>query len=350
MNLVRFSLGALMTVGALATAMAVEAPVTAELVGAVVKIGDGAKHNAFTDLVRFKDQWYCAYREGDKHVSENGKLRILRSADGEKWESAGLLEHSIYDLRDAALSVMPDGRLMILGGAQQATENSHPTGTVVSFSKDGAEWTPPELVLPLGQWLWRVTWHGDKAYGIAYKAGAGGKYSLQSTADGLHYEEIPMDQAPPTGGYLTEARIRFDADGNAYCLQRRDGPAKTALWGKAPPPYRDWQWQDMGLYFGGPNFIETPAGDFIGAGRIIDDSAHTDVTWIDPASGQMVSLLQLPSGGDCSYPGMVWHDDLLWLTYYSSHEGKTSVYLAKVKVAKKQGEPEFFRRAAARGR
>ncbi len=29
---------------------------------------------------------------------------------------------------------------------------------------------------------------------------------------------------------------------------------------------------------------------------------------------------------------MVWHDGLLWMSYYSSHEGKTSIYLAKIKV------------------
>jgi hypothetical protein len=27
---------------------------------------------------------------------------------------------------------------------------------------------------------------------------------------------------------------------------------------------------------------------------------------------------------------MVWHEGLLWLSYYSSHEEKTSIYLAKV--------------------
>jgi len=43
-------------------------------------------------------------------------------------------------------------------------------------------------------------------------------------------------------------------------------------------------------------------------------------------------LLELPSGGDCSYPGMVFFEDHLYVTYYSSHEGKTSIYLAKVKI------------------
>ena len=41
-------------------------------------------------------------------------------------------------------------------------------------------------------------------------------------------------------------------------------------------------------------------------------------------------VLTLPSGGDTSYPGMVWHEKLLWMSYYSSHESKTSIYLAKI--------------------
>jgi hypothetical protein len=42
--------------------------------------------------------------------------------------------------------------------------------------------------------------------------------------------------------------------------------------------------------------------------------------------------LTLPSGGDTSYPGLAWHDGLLWMSYYSSHEGKAAIYLAKVKL------------------
>ena len=40
-------------------------------------------------------------------------------------------------------------------------------------------------------------------------------------------------------------------------------------------------------------------------------------------------VITLPSGGDTSYPGFLWHDSMLWMTYYSSHEGKTDIYLAK---------------------
>lgn len=46
--------------------------------------------------------------------------------------------------------------------------------------------------------------------------------------------------------------------------------------------------------------------------------------------------LKLPSGGDTSYAGMVVSDNFLWISYYSSHEGKTAIYLAKVAVVNQQ--------------
>jgi hypothetical protein len=39
---------------------------------------------------------------------------------------------------------------------------------------------------------------------------------------------------------------------------------------------------------------------------------------------------KLPSGGDCSYAEAVEVGDEMLVSYYSSHEGRTSVYLARV--------------------
>jgi hypothetical protein len=41
--------------------------------------------------------------------------------------------------------------------------------------------------------------------------------------------------------------------------------------------------------------------------------------------------LTLPSSGDNSYPGFVWENGTLWVSYYSTHEGKTSIYLARIR-------------------
>jgi len=78
--------------------------------------------------------------------------------------------------------------------------------------------------------------------------------------------------------------------------------------------------------------IRLPNGTWIGSGRFLKPKTHTAVFGLDVNGGRIGEALKLPSGGDTSYPGLLWRDGVLWLSYYSSHEGKTSIYLAGVKV------------------
>jgi hypothetical protein len=41
--------------------------------------------------------------------------------------------------------------------------------------------------------------------------------------------------------------------------------------------------------------------------------------------GDFDPVLTLPSDGDTSYAGLVRHEGLLWVSYYSSHEGKSGI-------------------------
>ena len=127
--------------------------VQAKLVG-VEKIWDQAPHNAFTDLIRWNGKFYCAFREGLGHAGDRGKLRIIVSKDGDRWRSAAILEDDTYDLRDAALSIRPDGRMMVMGGVQKQVEGQRRTGTFVSFSEDGVKFSPPRVVVAPGRWIW----------------------------------------------------------------------------------------------------------------------------------------------------------------------------------------------------
>ncbi len=322
-------------------------PVTVELVE-VKKIWDKAPHSAFTDLARWKKMFYCAFREGRGHVSTDGRIRILQSQDANDWESAALVTLEGYDLRDAHLSVTPDGRLMLLGGAapRKQDNQSAPTGTFASFSEDGNSWTKPQIVVEPGRWLWCVTWHKGKAYGVSYAVGERMPYlELLVSENGTDYE-CHVDKLYGTG-YPTEVTLRFDGD-ICYALVRRDRRGEegsSALLGVSRPDYKKWQWHDLGDNFngfGGPNFIKIPGGHWIGAGRMHDGGAHTALTNIDVKNGTMTKLLKLPSGRDTSYPGLVWYRDMLYVSYYSGHEGKTSIYLAKLKVDAKQGSEEGF--------
>ena len=49
-------------------------------------------------------------------------------------------------------------------------------------------------------------------------------------------------------------------------------------------------------------------------------------------AGNWNELVELPSGGDTSYPGMALRGSQLLVSYYSSHEEKTAVYLARLRL------------------
>ena len=78
--------------------------------------------------------------------------------------------------------------------------------------------------------------------------------------------------------------------------------------------------------------IRLPDGRFVAAVRLYDGGARTSLCLDRSAGRPLTEFLKLPSGGDTSYAGLVLHEGLLWVSYYSSHEGKTSIYLAKVEI------------------
>jgi hypothetical protein len=129
-----------------------------------------------------------------------------------------------------------------------------------------------------------------------------------------------------------EDSILFLKDDTALCLLRHETGNKLAQLGKSAPPYINWTWQDLNLRIGGPNMIQLPDGRILAATRLYGNKARTSLSWLDAEAGTLTEALTLPSGGDTSYPGLVLHDGLLWVSYYSSHEERTSIYLAKVRI------------------
>jgi len=71
-------------------------------------------------------------------------------------------------LPNPKFSITPDGRLMLVpGGSVYEGKSLKECQPRVSFSSDGRTWTAPRRVPGSGGWLGRVTWHKDRACGIA---------------------------------------------------------------------------------------------------------------------------------------------------------------------------------------
>ena len=305
------------------------------------KIWEVAPHNAFTDLVRHRDQWFCVFREGSAHIpGTNGTIRVLRSLDGAEWTSAALLAEKGVDLRDPKISVTPEGRLMLLmGGSVYDAEEGPKARKLVSarswvaFSPDGRTWTAPQPVsLPESQWLWRVTWHRGTGYGFSYTHGVPASkvtITLWRTTNGVAYEKAAAP-TPPSACWPDETTVRFLPDDSILALVRSEQKPLHAFIGRSRPPYSEWQWADAGYPAQGPNFLVLPDGRMFYAGRDFPSGAKTVLGSM--TTEQCTPLLTLPSGGDTSYPGMAWQDGLIWLSYYASHEGKAAIYLAKIRV------------------
>ena len=335
------------------------------------RIWDQARDNSFTDLTRFKGRWFCCFREGIQHAGDDGKIRVLQSDDGSEWTSAALIGEAGVDLRDPKFSIKPDGQLIIVAGGSIWREDSETPllktkQPRVMFSGDGIRWTPPTKILEEGQWLWRVDWHEGKAYGISYPylraahpdpavaeaAEANGpvppgpydwKPGLYSSSDGLNWELVTHIDVP---GRPNEATVRIRPDGEMIAMVRRERGNYFGWIGASRPPYLEWTWHETEHRFGGPNFIVLPDNSLIAAGRSYRQPFSTVIAEMDREHYEIALIL--PSGGtDTGYPGMVSHENELWISYYSAHEDadgqpppnrhtalRTAIYLARVRFEK----------------
>lgn len=307
----------------------------------VRKIWDGGPHNAFTDLIMFRNSYYCVFREGSGHIpGTDGVIRILRSTDLIKWESVALLKKEGIDLRDAKLSVMPGGRMMIIMGGSIYKEGKI-LGRIphVSFSdKKGLEFSVPQKIainpelVSWGDWIWRVTWHKKTGYGIDYQIGPDERKGptflfLVRTRDGRSFEKVsPIE----LDGFPNEATLRFDRSGKLYALIRRELDDQKGVWATSDAPFTQWEFSKLENRLGGPNFIFTRDEKVIMGSRVHDGKEVFTGIYTGDKAGRFELAMRLPSGGDNSYPGLLLEKKRLIVSYYSSHEGKSAIYLAVI--------------------
>jgi hypothetical protein len=323
----------------------------------------GLPYNAFTDLILFRGNWYCAFREAEIHNNhDTGRARVLRSADGKTWKPVALFEWAGGDVRDPKLSITPEGQLMLNTSIFFISKTPYQRRSVTWLSSDGETWSDVfACTSGINTWRWSVTWHN----GVGYSFGITGKGltpgneafgTLFTTGDGKIWTPLAKNVFPGDQG--NETSIVFGENDIAYCLLRNGGAYpgpggyRTGHLGIAKSPYTEWTWSDLDKVIGGPEMIRLKDGRLLAGVRM---HGKTILAWIDPERGIMKKFLVLPSGGQggSSYPGIVEYEGMIWISYYSGHESEridpvilqgrdrtydyspVSIYLAKVKLAPK---------------
>ena len=311
--------------------------------------GDGVKHCAFSSLVHFKGRYYCSFREGASHIFDKdgkaeGKVRIISSEDGEKWESVAYVGKEGVDLRDPKLSVTPDGKILVtIGGSIYRNRNLEACEPHYMLSEDGKTFTAPEpaevdpKMTTKRDWIWRVTWHNGVGYAVSYNKAPegdnnGNELWLLKTTNGKKFEVITKLQID---GYPNESTVRFLPDGRMAIMVRREAGDTRGWWGISEAPFTNWEWKKMGLRLGGQDFLVLDDNRIVMCTRnyAVPGAAKTCV-YMGNNSGFFEEVICLPSGGDNSYPGIISVGDELWISYYSGHEGSNpSIYLAKIPMS-----------------
>lgn len=302
-------------------------------------IWEEAEHSAFTDLAEFQGFFFCVFRESTSHAADmDGQIRILKSKDGSQWESVALLAKEGLDLRDPKLSVTPKGQLMLnAGGSIYRDEILKGFDPQVAFSDDGTHWTAFQSLNLPGEWPWRVTWNNGIGYTASYRltdfsdSDKPWVLTLMKTADGINYTPIIQLDFPNHPDYPNETTLRFLKDNSMVALARVGG---NGWIGTSKPPYKKWNWVEIGQGLGGPNFLILPDGsmwatsrEYVGSG----DYRQLYLTLAHMTAHSYEPVLRLPSGGDTSYAGMVYREGILYISYYSSHAGeKSKIYFAEV--------------------
>jgi len=297
-----------------------------------------AKHSAFTDLLVFKEKLFCCFREAATHISADGRVKIVELDLQGNIHNQQQIQLPKVDLRDPKLSITPDGKMLLVAYARHTNEQGatlfgQPT---CWFSSDGQSWSSPIFFGERNWWLWRVTWFKGTAYGFAYNRGEQ-KIKLYA-GDPRRAFHCIQDEALSFNkhglGYPNESHLQFNSDATAYALIRRDADSCTAQLGIAKPPYKQWQWYDLGEYIGGPALLEISEDSYLAGGRYWAGNIPKMALFeLDCVQKNLKPFAILPSAGDSSYPGLQKIDNAIYISYYSSHiDNKSQIYLAKLAI------------------
>lgn len=304
----------------------------------LINIGNKANHNAFVDLCEFNQQLFCCYREAENHISADGTIRIVTLDLNGKVLRSNQIAIPKTDLRDPKITVTPDGNILLIAFARRTSINNKTIGAdnITWLSQTGHSWSSAKEFADKGWWLWRVRWHKNIAYGFAYnkQQNAIHFYSGNPRRSFHLHKSFALSLREHKMGYPNESDLIFNHN-KAFAIIRRDADSYTAQLGHSTFPYKKWRWTDLGRYIGGPVMLRLDEDFALVAGRIVKHGRLvTGLLKMNVSNGDLQELLILPSSGDNSYPGLVLKEELLYVSYYSSHkDNKSCVYLAQIDMS-----------------
>lgn len=288
-------------------------------------LADG-KHNAFTAMRRFKGDLWLAFRSGDAHNSPTADVLVLRSKDGRDWQQAYKLDVAKDD-RDPQF-VATEKRLFLYCPSMDGKE----LNSWLAYTDDGTTWSAPQKVYEPQFILWKPCIHDGVFYAAAHKkdessGGKGREVHFVKSTDGVKWEKVSTIRA---GNWESETTLFFDEKHHATAFLRQKYGSPQAQILEAVPPYTTWASRPAGSPHFSGHSVHTFRGVTYLLTRSVGPGKTSGSTIYTFADGKLTPYCELPAGGDCAYLEAVEEGANMLVSYYSTHEGSTNIYLAVV--------------------
>lgn len=309
-------------------------------------VADGS-HNAFTDLAAWQGHYYLCFRHGAGHLSMDGEIRIMRSADLKTWEPAGTVD-TLGDDRDPHFAISDKG-LHVFFGTWDLTHVDGPglpgRGRLRSYmatTTDGAAWRDVTGLYEADWWLWRARWHDGAFYSVAYTLkwpstprGEARLLRSENGADWISVATCATERMPDEADWLVRP------DGSLVSVIRTCDSAGDAMLLQSDPARTQWTQKNLGVAVHSPAMVEWKGRIFV-AGRGREGDALSTRLW-ELKGETLHELFVLPSGGDTAYPGLLIdpattdsNAPAFFISWYSQHEKRpetpdqANVYVGRI--------------------
>jgi hypothetical protein len=300
-------------------------------------VADDGEHNAFTDLIFWRDSFWLVYVSSPSHfASAKSRLVLLRSSDAHSWQEVKKFDGNGQDIRDPKLGII-QGQMFLV-----ALLNKHfdpePYKTVATCSGDGLTWSPFEEIAHGGWLMGRpITADGHTWYAPAHHIDHGTAVLLQST-NGMSWtihstiHEGAQERADETAiQVLRDGRIiattRMEAGSSIF-----GSPQAGTLISAAAPPFTSWMQLSRShvTRLDGANLFSIN-DQVYAVGRNqpqVADPFHkpgsafakkrTAVFLVKENGEGLIHLTDLPSCGDTSYAGVAFANGRIFISYYTN--------------------------------
>jgi hypothetical protein len=300
-------------------------------------VADDGKHNAFTDLLFWRDSFWLIYVSSPSHFkSKESRLVLLRSSDAHNWREVKRFDGNGEDIRDPKLAIV-QGQ-MFLYALLNKQFDPEPYKTIAARSNDGLSWSPFIEVTPEGWLVGRpITLDELVWYAPAHRIDHGTAALLRST-DGVNWmiHSIIFEGKEERAD---ETAIQFLQDGRIIAATRLEAgssifgsPQAGTLISVAVSPFTTWTQitKSHVTRLDGPTLFRVEdqvyavgrsqpkvAAPFQGLGSAISKK-RTALFLVKENAEGLIHLTDLPSCGDTSYAGVAIANGKALISYYTN--------------------------------